>query len=338
MARKNLLAGLTGALLPAGNSPAASPSENAPEPLPASHLSMMGARGAIGAVTRSIEQLKAHSILEIEPHLIEASFVADRLGTSTEHHRMLVDSIRDHGQQVPVLVRPHPEKEGRYQIAYGRRRLLAVSELGRSVRAIVKPLTDEQLVVAQGQENSARKDLTFIERALFAARLEQAGYSRETIMASLTVDKTGLSRLISSAVKIPPDLIETIGSAPSIGRDRWTELSTRLETPGALALARAAVEEEGFASLASDEKFNRIFAAIAPKPKRAKTARSTLLKAKDGLKLGNFREDDRALLLSIDKKAAGDFASYLVAALPELYASFKRGDAPQPTTGSTKNE
>lgn len=338
MARKNLLAGLTGALLPAGNSPATSPLENTPKPPPTSHLGMMGARGAIGAVTRSIEQLKAHSVLEIEPHLIEASFVADRLETSTEHHRMLVDSIRDHGQQVPVLVRPHPEKEGRYQIAYGRRRLLAVTELGRSVRAIVKPLTDEQLVVAQGQENSARKDLTFIERALFAARLEQAGYSRETIMASLTVDKTGLSRLISSAVKIPPDLIEMIGSAPSIGRDRWTEFSTRLERPGALALARAAAGEEGFASLASDEKFNRVFSAVAPKPKKGKTARLMLLKSEDGVKLGNFREDDRALLLSIDKKAAGDFASYLVAALPELYASFKRGDAPQPSAVSSRTE
>lgn len=327
MARKNLLAGLTTALLPAGNSPAATPTENAPKPSSAPHLGMIGARGAIGAVTRSIEQLKAHSVLEIEPRLIEASFVADRLETSTEHHRMLVDSIREHGQQVPVLVRPHPEKEGRYQIAYGRRRLLAISELGRTVRAIVKPLSDEQLVVAQGQENSARKDLTFIERALFAARLEQAGYSRETIMASLTVDKTGLSRLISSAVKIPHDLIETIGSAPAVGRDRWVELSLRLETPGALALARAAVAEEGFASLTSDNKFNRVFVAVSPTVKKGKTMRPTQLRADGGIKFANFREDERALVLSIDKKAAGDFANYLVAALPDLYASFKRGEA-----------
>ena len=50
----------------------------------------------------------------------------------------------------------NPQQEGRYQIAYGHRRLRAAIELGRPVRAIVKPLTDEQLVVAQGQENSAR--------------------------------------------------------------------------------------------------------------------------------------------------------------------------------------
>ncbi len=30
----------------------------------------------------------------------------------------LVESIRQNGQQVPVLVRPHPERDGYYQIAY----------------------------------------------------------------------------------------------------------------------------------------------------------------------------------------------------------------------------
>ena len=209
MARKNLLTGLLGDELPAGNSAdqAAPEAEKAAPP----HLGVMGTRGAIGAVTRSIEQLKAHSIVEIPPELIEASFIADRLESTPESHRALVDSIKEHGQQVPVLVRPHPHKEGRYQIAYGRRRLKAIAELGGRVRAVVKQLTDQQLVVAQGQENSARTDLSFIERALFAARLEEGGYDRETIMAALSVDKTGLSRLISSAVKIPRDIIEAIG-------------------------------------------------------------------------------------------------------------------------------
>ena len=41
---------------------------------------------------------------------------------------------------------------------------------------LFESLTDEQLVVAQGQENSARTDLSFIEKALFAARLEEYGY------------------------------------------------------------------------------------------------------------------------------------------------------------------
>jgi ParB family chromosome partitioning protein len=324
MGRKNLLSGLTGELTAVNSGLEAAP-ETPVLPPRAPQLGGLGSRGAIGAVTRSIEQLRAQSVVDIEPDVIEASFIADRLDNSDEHHRALVESMREHGQQVPVLVRPHPTQEGRYQIAYGRRRLLAARELGRRIRAVVKPLSDEQLVVAQGQENSARKDLSFIEKALFAARLEQVRYAREIIMAALTVDKTALSRLISVAVKIPHDLIETIGSAPSTGRDRWVELSTRLECSGAIARARAVTAEPTFKNLASDDRFNRVFAAVSPKA--AKTHRATPLKAQDGARFGHFNEDGRAVLVSIDKKVAGDFASYLVGALPELYTAFKRGDA-----------
>ena len=137
------------------------------------------------------------------------------------------------------------------------------------MRAVVKQLTDQQLVVAQGQENSARTDLSFIERALFAARLEEGGYDRETIMAALSVDKTGLSRLISSAVKIPRDIIEAIGSAPRAGRDRWIELATRLESATATAAARRLIESDGFAHKDSDERFNAVTNAAAPKPAKA---------------------------------------------------------------------
>ena len=89
MARKNLLTGLLGDELPAGNSAdqAAPEAEKAAPP----HLGVMGTRGAIGAVTRSIEQLKAHSIVEIPPELIEASFIADRLESTPESHRALVE-------------------------------------------------------------------------------------------------------------------------------------------------------------------------------------------------------------------------------------------------------
>jgi ParB family transcriptional regulator, chromosome partitioning protein len=333
MARKNLLMGLTGSELPAGNLAGQGAFTDPPALPHPRHLSVMGTRGAIGAVARSIEQVKAHSVVDLEPDLIEASFVSDRLKGSEEHHRALVDSIREHGQQVPVLVRPHPEKEGRYQIAYGRRRLLAVAELGRPIRAIVKPLTDEQLVVAQGQENSARKDLSFIEKALFAARLEEAGYSRETIMAALSVDKTGLSRLISSAVKIPQDIIEAIGPAPAAGRDRWIDLAARLERPAALAKAREIVRAVSFGTLDSDLRFNRVFAVAAQKI--VKAPRPTLWKADDGVKVARIKDDAKMLALMIDKKTAGDFAAYLVRSLPEIYAAFKHGAqrASQPEPG-----
>lgn len=323
MARKNLLAGLLDEKLPAGNSAAVLQPASPTQPIQGMQSSAFGPRGgAIGAVTRSIEQLKAHAVLDLATDLIDASLIADRLADTGDDHKLLVASIREHGQQVPILVRPHPDHEGRYQIAYGRRRLRALKELGQTVRAIVKSLSNEQLVVAQGQENSARTDLSFIEKALFAARLEEGGFDRETIMAALSVDKSGLSRLISSAVKIPNDIIEAIGPAPKAGRDRWIELSARLDGAAAIEKARKAVAAAPFSALNSDERFSKIFEGVAPK--KAKAVRPTIWISDDGLRVARIRDDAKALTVTIDKKVAADFGAYLVETIPEIYAAFKR--------------
>lgn len=321
MARKNLLTGLTSPKLPSGNSDLVKESDPDHKAHVAPHLGVMGTRGAIGAVTRSIEQLRSQSIAELDPAFIERSFVTDRLQGSAECHAMLVASIQEHGQQVPILVRPHPEKSGWYQIAYGHRRLKATAELGRKVRAVVKPLTDAQLVVAQGQENSARTDLSFIEKALFAAKLEDGGFDRETIMAALSIDKTGLSRLISAAVKIPREIIEAIGPAPKAGRDRWLDLAEKLSHKGALNLARTKISEFEFAEAASDERFNTLSETLSLK--KARPAQSTIWTSADGKPVAHIKQDKRSVTLVVDQNVAPDFGAYLIKALPEIYAAFK---------------
>ena len=148
------------------------------------------------------------SVVELDPNLIDASFIVDRFVDAADPaFDALRESVREHGQEVPILVRPHPEREGRYQAAYGHRRLKATRELGLKVRAVVRSLDDHQLVVAQGVENSARRDLSFIERAMFAKALEDAGYERPVIMASLSTDKTELSKMISVARALPEGIV-----------------------------------------------------------------------------------------------------------------------------------
>ena len=113
--------------------------------------------------------------LRLDPALLDASPFQDRLPDDTNADlAALTTSIEQEGQKVPIQVRPHPSAPGRYQIAFGHRRWRVMSGLGRPVRALVLNLTDEQLAIAQGIENSARQDLTWIERALFAARMEKA--------------------------------------------------------------------------------------------------------------------------------------------------------------------
>ncbi|WP_018264086.1 plasmid partitioning protein RepB [Methylobacterium sp. WSM2598] len=316
MGRKNLLTSLNEPELPAGNSSLAAVFGAG------QGAAALGGLGAIGAVTKSIEKLQSQAVAELEPELIDASFITDRLETDQASHEALVRSIREHGQQVPILVRPNPEAKGRYQIAYGRRRLRAALELKRPIRALIKPLSDQELVVAQGQENSARTDLSFIEKALFAAKLEEGGFVRETIMASLSVDKTGLSRLISAAVKVPRDIIEAIGPAPKAGRDRWLELASRLEGTPNLARARGVIGSEDFASKDTDARFLAVLNAAAT-AKKPKSARPTVWKAEDGTRVAAIREDAKILSLAIDKRSAGAFGSFLVEQLPQLYAAFK---------------
>ena len=161
--------------------------------------------GAFGSVVREIDALAAKAdaareiearltageiVVELDPSEIDASFVADRLSQDDDEFQALVQAIRERGQDSPILVRRHPDAETRYQVAFGHRRVRAAQVLGRPVRAVVKQLTNRDLVLAQGQENSARANLSFVERALFARRLEEIGQDRETIMSALGVDKT----------------------------------------------------------------------------------------------------------------------------------------------------
>ena len=107
------------------------------------------------AAERLQQQLAAgETVIALDPGQIDGSRIADRIAIDVDPgFEALVSSISEYGQQVPILVRPHPEKIERFQIAYGRRRLRAAVRLGQSVKAIVRSLSDADLVIAQGREN-----------------------------------------------------------------------------------------------------------------------------------------------------------------------------------------
>ena len=86
------------------------------------------------------------------------------------------------------------------------------------MRAVVKEIEEINHIIAQGQENSRRADLTFIERSLLARKLMEMSQSKDTIKAALTIDDTTLSRMLSVVETIPSALIEAIG----LGQRSWT--------------------------------------------------------------------------------------------------------------------
>lgn len=340
MARKDILKGLLNpATPPPPRSAEAAPQTAAPAVSDAPALPPRSSKGAIGAVSRSIADLKARSVIEIDPHMIDAGGVQDRLETDPNEDAELARSIAEYGQQVPVLVRPHPEKDGRYQIVYGRRRVIAMRDLNQPVKALVRDLDDTQLIMAQGQENTARRDLSFIEKVNFARQMDDAGYSRKVICDALSIDKTLISRMMSVAVRIPPDVVARIGSAHAIGRDRWMEFAALIEKADVdedwlidmLTASQDTTGEGRFEFLMTWMNQRLVGGAVelpptppkplAPGPKPI----ARTVKGADGESLGEARQMRNALVLRLSLEATQGFEDWLLEELPRLHAAWRDG-------------
>ena len=287
------------------------------------------------AIERENEELRnrlasGSAVMEIDPNAVDPSPVTDRFRDDDDgSFEAFKQSIADRGQEVPILVRPHPRDPGRYQCAYGHRRVRAAQELSVPVNAIVRELSDEDLVVAQGLENAAREDLSFIERASFAMRIEDAGHSRSVIQNALSIDKAEASKLLGVARAIPHDVLDAIGRAPKIGRPRWLALAEQLKDDDALARARAAVLEPGFAARQTDARFAAVLMAAgralqAPRATGMKEAKQVV--GANGQKIARAQHAEREVNLRIDETVSPGFAAFLVEQLPALFEAFSRSN------------
>ncbi len=321
--------------LPDGNRVGAPEASEASAPESPKQLVRSGAVGAmgrsLGRLAHAAEEARAliatgETIVELDPTLIESSFISDRFAEPSEEHAALVQSIREHGQQVPILVRPHSEKAGRYQVAYGHRRLRALAEIGRPVRAVVRELSDSELVVAQGQENSARLELSYIERATFAVTIEDRGFGREVIMAALSVEKTQLSRLISIGRAIPTEVVRLIGPAPKTGRPRWSLLAEKLASKDARPLLQKLTNDQAFMAADSDSRFASFLAALDADSRT--TVEKNYWDDEEGRRIAKYRRAAGQMTFVINEKAAPDFGEFLLSELPRLYRNYRqRGES-----------
>ncbi|MEZ5784624.1 MAG: plasmid partitioning protein RepB [Rhizobiaceae bacterium] len=286
---------------------------------------------AISGLSQEAESLRkalaeGYTIVELEPNRIDSSFVKDRLDDyEGEEFAGLVESIRENGQAIPVLVRPHPEEEGRYQLAFGHRRVAALRALGLKVKAFVREMSDEELVVAQGNENLERKDLSFIERALFAFRLEERGMSRSIIMSTFGTSSKGvLSEMIGLARRLPISLIEAIGPAPGIGRPRWIALAEVLEAHP-MPDWKSAIDTSSFMKLESADRFEAIFKLLKNKPARNDAVPQPWAPADKTLRVST-KQGEKALLMTFTLKDGKAFGDWISSNLDSLYEAFRKSE------------
>ena len=140
----------------------------------------------------------------------------------------LVDSIKNHGIQMPLVARPRPRKEGHYQLICGFRRATAAKLAGLTkVPVVVRELDDQQSQILSYAENEQRKTFSDLDRAQAVAKLRE---SKKT-----TAQIAGLLRLRDRQVQN----LEALLSYPDVLKRAVGDEGSGVTTSHALILMQA---------------------------------------------------------------------------------------------------
>lgn len=263
-----------------------------------------------------LSSVSAQAPQDVDPAEIADSEIADRFDVR-DGLSDLVESIRSSGQQLPVMLRHRRGAGPRYEVVYGRRRIAACRALGIRVAAYIKDMSLDEALMSQALENSARLERSFIEQAVFAAKLEEAGFTAERICQALAIDSSTLSRLRTVVRDIPDQLIQRIGAAQGIGRRPWMELRDLIKGASDKVVKKAVsiVPESGSAA----ERLEAVISALSsgsindepkaqrsrPEPQRTVIAGSVSCHLATGnLVLRADRKQDRAFLRYVEEQLA----------------------------------
>ncbi|MEM9579029.1 MAG: plasmid partitioning protein RepB [Pseudomonadota bacterium] len=304
-----------------------------------------GTMGNNRALRAARDAVDSHHVWDLDPWLVDDTRIADRLDPNDIYD--LRDAIEANGQTVPILVRRHPTETDRYLLVYGRRRLEAIRQSGKvdKVRALVANMDDQSAIRAQISENMARRDLTFIEKALFAKELIDNGFGTQAQVAEvLTVTKSTISMALGVVESVGEELVRAIGPAPGIGRPRWEALARAVTESGAnpsrlcnvAEQARSAAEdafltEDGAApsqepSVAAFEAVMQLVNRPAPRPQKDRPDSIRAVKL-DGRRTGSIRRSAKGLRIEIEDSA---FAAWLDqrldSVLSDLHTRWTAGD------------
>lgn len=227
-----------------------------------------------------------------------------------EEFQELIDSLRDNGQDIPILVRPHPDKTKAkstpYSAVYGFRRgeaLLAIARaqnesfkdkdaraiakaLGAqmvTVKATVKEMTEVQAREANIRENVIRKDLKAADCCFAVKNLSDLGRSTAEIKLSLGKAQTYVDKC-KRVMGLPKDVLKD-------WRERALNPLSVDEMDQLSRLEGAEKQREAYDKLTSNKK------PRSGKGKKSKVQALTRLAEQMATKLGSLA---RAELIEVD--------------------------------------
>ncbi len=158
---------------------------------------------AILSVDTRVEVQRLIDIDEIVPNPNQP-----RRRFSEEEIKELAESIKEFGVLQPIIVR---EKNGKYEIVAGERRWRAAKIAGLSrIPAVVKEVSDEEMMILSLVENLQREDLNPIERARAIKILkEEMGLTDEEISKYLGKSRSTVTNILR-ILNLPLEVLDLV--------------------------------------------------------------------------------------------------------------------------------
>lgn len=306
--RKDLIALTTEALAANAASPDAAATENrdrsalpASDPLPAGKASrtapgvLMAAMGVMGERDKEATELRrqlaqwegAYPARRIDTQVVDESKYANRdenSYTGPGWEAFKTELVESQGNVQPVVLRPAPQHEGRFEVVFGHRRTRACRECGLPVLAVVMPLGDADLFLMMERENRSREDLSPWEQGESYRRALQTGLYRSMRQLAHAVgrDPGIVSRYVAIA-ELPAPVLKAFGS-PMVIQKRWGEkLAEAVQRDPDGVVTRAKALAESVAAIAPAEVFDRLLGA------ERKVAESMDIRGEDGAIVATLR-------------------------------------------------
>lgn len=132
---------------------------------------------------------KAETVVMLDPNKISDFPNHPFRIENNEEMEKMIESIRQIGVKLPVLVRP--KKDGNYEMVSGHRRNFAAKKAGlNEIPAIIREMTDEEAIVIMVDSNIQREKILISEKA-FAYKMKMEALKKQGKRNDLTSCQVG---------------------------------------------------------------------------------------------------------------------------------------------------
>ncbi|MDD5746109.1 MAG: ParB/RepB/Spo0J family partition protein [Candidatus Omnitrophica bacterium] len=135
-------------------------------------------------------------VVLLDPGLIRPNRYQPRLVFKEDKLQELANSIQEKGVVQPVVVRKNGDND--YELVAGERRLRAVKALGRrEIPAVVRSLSDREMLELSIIENIQRDDLNPLEEATaYQALIDDFGFTQEQVAQSVGKNRSTVANML----------------------------------------------------------------------------------------------------------------------------------------------